>query len=43
MVLVDDALATIASIVEFRPEEYYAPPDRELNRHSQSVLCTFQI
>lgn len=43
VMLVDDTLAAFASIVEFRPEEYYAPPDRELNRHSQSVLCTFQI
>lgn len=43
MILVNDALAATAFVVEFRPEEYYAPPDRELSRHFQSVLCTFQI
>lgn len=41
--LVDNPLAGFALIVAVRVEESYIPPDRESFRHSQSVLCTFQI
>ncbi len=41
--LADYALAGFVSIAAFRAERDYTPPDRELSRRSQSVLCTFLI
>jgi hypothetical protein len=43
MALVDHTLAGFTSIVAFRAEEDFTPPDRASSRHSQSVLCTFLI
>ncbi len=40
---VDNTLAGFASIVVFRAEADYTPPEPEPRRHSQSVLCTFLI
>jgi len=41
--LTDNPLAGFVSIAAIRSEENYIPPDRDSFRHSQSVLCTFQI
>jgi len=41
--LVDNALASFASIAMFRAKGSYIPPDLESCRHSRSVLCIFQV
>jgi hypothetical protein len=43
VLLVGDTLTVFAPVTVFRAEEDYTPPDCELSRHSQSVLCTFLI
>ena len=43
MALVHSALATFVPVVVLRAENDYIPPDRESHRHSQSVLCIFQV
>jgi hypothetical protein len=43
MALVHYALADFVPVVLFRAGEDYIPPYRESHRHSQSVLCIFQV
>jgi hypothetical protein len=43
MALVHYALADFVPVVLFRAVGNYISPDRESPRHSQSVLCIFQV